>query len=214
MEFLPPDIEQYAEQHTQEESSLLKKLHRDTFAHVLMPRMLSGNLQGRMLAAISQMMRPQRILEIGTFTGYSALCLAEGLADGGKLITMDINEELETMVRKYIKQAGMEAKIDYRIGNAMELLPALEEQFDLVFIDADKINNLNYYKLVFDKVKRGGFIIADNVLWSGKILLKDGKKADKDTQALLDFNEFVHKDESVENVLLPLRDGLMILRKK
>jgi caffeoyl-CoA O-methyltransferase len=214
MEFLPPDIEQYAEQHTQEESSLLKKLHRDTFAHVLMPRMLSGNLQGRMLAAISQMMRPQRILEIGTFTGYSALCLAEGLADGGKLITMDINEELETMVRKYIKQAGMEAKIDYRIGNAMELLPALEEQFDLVFIDADKINYLNYYKLVFDKVKRGGFIIADNVLWSGKILLKDGKKADKDTQALLDFNEFVHKDESVENVLLPLRDGLMILRKK
>lgn len=214
MEFLPPDIEQYAEQHTQEESSLLKKLHRDTFAHVLMPRMLSGNLQGRMLATISHMMRPQRILEIGTFTGYSALCLAEGLADGGKLITIDINEELETMVRKYIKEAGMESKIDYRIGNAMELLPALQEQFDLVFIDADKINYLNYYKLVFDKVKKGGFIIADNVLWSGKILLKDGKKADKDTQALLDFNEFVHKDEFVENVLLPLRDGLMILRKK
>ena len=214
MEFLPPDIEAYAELHTQEESSLLKKLHRDTYAHVLMPRMLSGNLQGRMLSAISYMIRPQRILEIGTFTGYSALCLAEGLAEGGKLITIDINEELETMVRKYIKEASMEAKIDYRIGNAMELLPSMEESFDLVFIDADKINYLNYYKLVFDKVKKGGFIIADNVLWSGKILLKDGKKADKDTQALLDFNEFVHKDNSVENVLLPLRDGLMILRKK
>ena len=214
MEFLPPDIEQYAEQHTQEESSLLKKLHRDTYAHVLMPRMLSGKLQGRMLSAISHMIRPQHILEIGTFTGYSALCLAEGLAEKGKLITIDINEELETMVRKYITEAGMESKIDYRIGNAMELLPALKEQFDLVFIDADRINYLNYYKLVFDKVRKGGFIIADNVLWSGKILLKDGKKADKDTQALLDFNEFVHKDESVENVLLPLRDGLMILRKK
>jgi caffeoyl-CoA O-methyltransferase len=214
MEFLLPDIEQYAEQHTQEESSLLKKLHRDTYAHVLMPRMLSGKLQGRMLSAISHMIRPQHILEIGTFTGYSALCLAEGLAEKGKLITIDINEELETMVRKYITEAGMESKIDYRIGNAMELLPALKEQFDLVFIDADKINYLNYYKLVFDKVRKGGFIIADNVLWSGKILLKDGKKADKDTQALLDFNEFVHKDESVENVLLPLRDGLMILRKK
>jgi caffeoyl-CoA O-methyltransferase len=214
MEFLPPDIEQYAEEHTKEESSLLKKLHRDTHAHVLMPRMLSGNLQGRMLSAISHMIRPQRILEIGTFTGYSALCLAEGLAEEGKLITIDINEELEDMVRKYIKEAGMESKIDYRIGNAMELLSPLDEQFDLVFIDADKINYLNYYKLVFDKVKKGGFIIADNVLWSGKILLKDGKKADKDTQALLDFNEFVHKDESVENVLLPLRDGLMILRKK
>ncbi len=214
MEFLPPDIEQYAEEHTKEESSLLKKLHRDTYAHVLMPRMLSGNLQGRMLSAISHMIRPQSILEIGTFTGYSALCLAEGLKENGKLITLDINEELETMVRKYIKEAGMESKIDYRIGNAIELLPSLDEQFDLVFIDADKINYLNYYKLVFDKVKKGGFIIADNVLWSGKILLKDGKKADKDTQALLDFNEFVHKDESVENVLLPLRDGLMILRKK
>jgi caffeoyl-CoA O-methyltransferase len=214
MEFLPFEIENYAEQHTAEESDLLKKLNRDTYAHVLMPRMLSGNLQGRMLAAISQMIRPKRILEIGTFTGYSALCLAEGLADGGKLITIDINEELEAMVRRYIKEARMEAVIDYRIGNAMKLLPDLTEQFDLVFIDADKINYLNYYNLIIDKVRQGGFIIADNVLWSGKILLKDGKKADKDTQALLDFNKYVHQDKTVENVLLPLRDGLMILRKK
>ena len=214
MEFLSPGIENYAEQHTTEESELLKKLNRDTHAHVLMPRMLSGNLQGRMLAMISHMIRPQKILEIGTFTGYSALCLAEGLAEGGKLITIDINEELETMVRGYIKEAGMEDSIDYRIGNAMQLLPDLDEQFDLVFIDADKINYLNYYKLVYKKVRKGGFIIADNVLWSGKILLKDGKKPDKDTQALLDFNKFVHEDKTVENVLLPLRDGLMILRKK
>ncbi len=214
MEFLPPDIEHYSEQHTTAESALLKKLNRDTFANVLMPRMLSGNLQGRMLATISQMIRPEKILEIGTFTGYSALCMAEGLAEGGILITIDINEELENMVRKYIQEAGMESSIDYRIGNAMELVPKLDDQFDLVFIDADKINYLNYYNLVFPKVKKGGFIIADNVLWSGKVLLNDGKKADKDTQALLDFNDFVHQDESVENVLLPLRDGLMILRKK
>jgi predicted O-methyltransferase YrrM len=214
MEFLPPEIEQYAEAHTFDESPLLKKLSRDTHAKVLMPRMLSGKLQGRVLAAISHMIKPQRILEIGTFTGYSALCMAEGLAENGKLITLDINEELESMVRQYIREAGMESSIDYRIGNAMEMLPGIEETFDLVFIDADKINYLNYYNLIFEKVRKGGFIIADNVLWSGKILLKEGKKADKDTQALLDFNAFVHQDERVENVLLPVRDGLMILRKK
>lgn len=214
MEFLPPEIEQYAEQHTFDESPLLKKLSRETYAKVLMPRMLSGKLQGRVLAAISHMIRPHRILEIGTFTGYSALCMAEGLAENGKLITLDINEELETMVRSYIREAGMESSIDYRIGDAMEMIPRIEEQFDLVFIDADKINYLNYYHLVLEKVRKGGFIIADNVLWSGKIVLKADKKADKDTQALLDFNDFVHKDERVENVLLPVRDGLMILRKK
>ncbi len=175
MEFLPPAIEAYSERHTSQESALLKKINRATHANVLMPRMLSGNLQGRMLAAISQMIRPTAILEIGTFTGYSALCLAEGLAKGGKLITIDINEELESTVRGYIAEAGLDAIIEYRIGNAMEVLPSIQEQFELVFIDADKINYLNYYKLVLDKVKQGGFIIADNVLWSGKILLKEGK---------------------------------------
>ncbi|HSZ26084.1 MAG TPA: class I SAM-dependent methyltransferase [Cytophagaceae bacterium] len=214
MEFISQDIENYAELHTQDESALLKRISRNTYANVLMPRMLSGKLQGRMLAAISQMIRPNRILEIGTFTGYSALCLAEGLAEGGKLITIDINEELEEMVRGFIKESDMESSIDYRIGNALTFIPAIEEQFDLVFIDADKINYTNYYKLVFDKVKKGGFILVDNVLWSGKILLQDGKKADKDTQALIDFNTLVHRDERVENVLLPIRDGLMILRKK
>jgi caffeoyl-CoA O-methyltransferase len=214
MEFIAQDIEKYAMAHTNEEPALLQKLNRDTHAHVLMPRMLSGNMQGRFLSMISHMIRPSRILEIGTFTGYSALCMAEGLAEGGKLITLDINEELETMVRKYIREAEMEERIDYRIGNALELIPALEETFDLVFIDADKINYQTYYNMVLPKVRKGGFIIADNVLWSGKILLKDGKKADKDTQALLDFNAYVHQDSAVENVLLPIRDGLMILRKK
>ncbi len=214
MDFLPPDIELYAGQHTLEEPPLLQKLSRETHAKVLMPRMLSGNMQGRLLAAISHMLRPSRILEIGTFTGYSALCLAEGLAENGKIITLDINEELETMVRRFIREAGLEASVDYRIGNALELIPSIDEVFDLVFIDADKINYQHYYNLVIDKVRKGGFIIADNVLWSGKILLKDGKKADKDTQALLDFNDSVHQDPRVENVLLPVRDGLMILRKK
>lgn len=214
MEFLPPEIDQYACEHTQEESALLKKINRDTHAKVLKPRMLSGNLQGRLLAAISHMMKPSRILEIGTYTGYSALCLAEGLAENGKIVTLDINEELETMVRGYIKEAGMESRIDYRIGDAAVLLPELKEEWDLVFIDADKINYRNYYDLVFDSVKKDGFIIADNVLWSGKIVPQEGKKIDKDTQALLDFNDFVHQDPRVENVLLPVRDGLMILRKK
>ena len=214
MEFLPPEIDQYASEHTQEESALLKKINRDTHAKVLKPRMLSGNLQGRLLAAISHMMKPSRILEIGTYTGYSALCMAEGLADNGKIVTLDINEELETMVRGFIKEAGMESRIDYRIGDAAALLPELKEEWDLVFIDADKINYQKYYHLVFDSVKKNGFIIADNVLWSGKIVPQEGKKIDKDTQALLDFNDFVHQDQRVENVLLPVRDGLMILRKK
>jgi len=213
MEFLPEDISQYSEQHTTNESVVLQKLTRETYANVLMPRMLSGKLQGRVLAMLCHMIQPERILEIGTFTGYSAMCMAEGLVPNGKLITIDINEELETMVRKHISEAQLESKIDYRIGHALSILPTIEDTFDLVFIDADKINYLNYYHLIFDKVKKGGFIIADNVLWSGKIIVREGQKIDKDTQALVDFNDFVHNDTRVENVLLPLRDGLMILRK-
>ncbi len=214
MEFVPKEIEDYSARHSTEESALLKKIQRETFAKVLMPRMLSGHIQGRFLSMMSHMIRPDYILEIGTFTGYSGICLAEGLSEKGKLYTIDINEELEAMVRGFFEEAGIGDKTKYLIGNALELIPSINLTFDLVFIDADKINYLKYYHLVFDKVRKGGYIIADNVLWSGKIVQKEGQKTDKDTQALLDFNNFVHQDPRVENMLLPLRDGLMILRKK
>ncbi|MEP2773399.1 MAG: O-methyltransferase [Fulvivirga sp.] len=210
MNFLPEAIEDYVAQHTASESELLSKLNRETHAKVLMPRMLSGHVQGRVLSMLSYMIRPSKILEIGTYTGYSALCMAEGLADDGQLITIDINEELEDMVRSYIEQAGLSNKIDYRIGNAIDLIPEINDSFDMVFIDADKINYSNYYDLCIDKVRQGGFIIADNVLWSGKVV---GDKIDKDTQALLDFNNKIHEDTRVENVLFPVRDGLMVVRK-
>ena len=172
--------------------------------------MLSGHLQGRVLAMISHMVRPNRILEIGTYTGYSAICLSEGLQPNGSLITIDCNEELAARVRKNFTEAGVDHKIDYRIGNALEILPAIEEPLDLVFIDADKANYANYFDLVIDKVRDNGFILADNVLWSGKVI--DGSN-DKDTRAILEFNAKVHTDKRVENVLLPIRDGIMMLRK-
>jgi caffeoyl-CoA O-methyltransferase len=214
MEFLNKDLAKYIEAHTSSESPLLKKLNRDTYANILMPRMLSGHFQGRVLSMISHMVNPMNILEIGTFTGYSALCLAEGLQENGKLITIDINEELESMVRGYIKEAGLENKIDYCIGNGLDIIKSLDVIFDIVFIDADKENYSKYYKLVFDKVRKGGFIIADNVLWSGKVIESDlNKKTDKDTIAILEFNDLVQNDRRVENALLPIRDGLMVLRK-
>jgi predicted O-methyltransferase YrrM len=211
MEFLPDDIADYIEAHTSQESDLLKKINRETHAKVMMPRMLSGQLQGRYLSMISHLLKPATILEIGTYTGYSAICLAEGLAEDGKLTTIDINEELETRVRDYFQQAGLSEKIDYRIGNALTIIPTINQQFDLVFIDADKENYSKYYDLVFDKVKVGGVILADNVLWSGKVTKP---KPDKDTRALLEFNAKVTTDNRVENVLLPLRDGIMMIRKK
>jgi predicted O-methyltransferase YrrM len=189
-------------------------LNRETYAKVLMPRMLSGHMQGRLLAMLSQMIRPAAILEIGTFTGYSAICLAEGLRENGKLYTIDINEELEEMVRHFFKEAGVESKIEYHIGNALQLIPTLEVVFDMVFIDADKSNYINYYDSIFDKVNKGGFIIADNVLWSGKVVEEPGKKTDADTQAIINFNKHIQQDNRVENILLPVRDGLMIVRKK
>lgn len=210
MDVINPQLQQYAEKHTTIESDLLKKINRDTQANVMMPRMLSGQLQGRVLAMISQMIAPSHILEIGTYTGYSALCLAEGLKPNGKLITVDINEELEDRVRKSIEQAGLTKAIDYRIGDATKIIPGLTETFDLVFIDADKENYSRYYDLVFDKVRVGGIILADNVLWSGKVL---DQKPDKDTRAILEFNAKVQADGRVENVLLPIRDGIMMIRK-
>lgn len=213
MDFLPEAIRQYADQHSQEEPALLAKLSRETHQKVMMPRMLSGHLQGRVLSMLSHMVRPERILEIGTYTGYSALCMAEGLAPGGKLITLDKNEELEELVRRYIAEAGLEQTIDFKLGDAIELIPQTEGPFDLVFIDADKTNYHNYFQLVLEKVCPGGFIIADNVLWSGKVL-ETNLKADEDTEAIREFNRLVRADDRVEKVLLPIRDGLMIIRKK
>jgi predicted O-methyltransferase YrrM len=210
MEILEPSLLNYAEEHTSPEDKLLSSVNRETNAKVRVPRMLSGHLQGKVLMMISHMVKPKTILEIGTYTGYSAICLAAGLQDGGKLITIDINEELENMVRNNFQQAGLGDKIEYRIGNALEIVPALHEIFDLVFIDADKENYNKYYDLVFDKVTLGGFLLADNVLWSGKVL---DAKPDKDTRAIKAFNKKVQNDSRVENVLLPIRDGIMLMHK-
>ena len=210
MEFIEPRLSEYSEDHTSPESDLLKKISRDTHARVMMPRMLSGHLQGKFLSMISKMIRPKTILEIGTYTGYSTICLAEGLASGGKLITLDINEELESKVRGYFKEAALENVIDYRIANAIKLIPELQVSFDLVFIDADKENYSSYFDLVINKVASGGYILADNVLWSGKVL---DTKPDKDTRAILEFNKKVQEDSRVENVLVPIRDGILLMRK-
>ncbi|GAB2593655.1 O-methyltransferase [Spirosoma areae] len=213
MDFLPPDITAYAEAHTSPESELLHRLNRNTHAHIMAPRMLSGHIQGRLLSMISWMIRPRRILEIGTYTGYSALCLAEGLTDDGKLITIDYNEELEDFARSYWQQSPLNEQIDFRIGMATDIIPTLDETFDLVFIDADKRNLSVYFDLIFDTLRPGGFILTDNVLWSGKVI-ESVKPADLDTPAVLAFNQKVQNDPRVENVLLPVRDGIMLVRKR
>jgi predicted O-methyltransferase YrrM len=173
--------------------------------------MLSGHFQGRVLSMFSKMIQPNRILEIGTYTGYSALCLAEGLTEKGKIITIDINEELENRVTDYFEMSDYKDKISYLLGDATKLIPNLEEAWDIVFIDADKLNYLNYYNLVFPNVRLGGYIIADNVLWSGKVA--DATKQDKETNILRQYNQFIHDDQRVEEVLFPIRDGLMVARK-
>jgi len=211
MDFFAPKLNAYIESHTEAESALMYELNRDTHIKAMMPQMLSGHLQGQVLRMFSFMIKPFNVLEIGTYTGYSALCLTAGLQPEGTLYTIDINDELEEMVRNYFDRAGMTSQIDYRIGNAMNIIPELDAAFDIVFIDADKVNYSHYYDLVFDKVNAGGFIIADNVLWSGKVI---EPKPDKDTLAIMAFNEKVHNDERVENVLFPIRDGLMVMRKK
>ncbi len=213
MDFLPEDIDQYVREHSQKESDLLAQIDRDTNVNVLKPRMLSGHLQGRVLSMLSKMISPKVILEIGTFTGYSALCFAEGLQTGGKVITLDINEEIEDLVRDNFSKSPYNNVIDYRIGNALDLIPEINERFDLVFIDADKINHQAYFDLVLDKMDSGGFIIVDNVLWSGKVVESGRTKLDKDTEAIMAFNKSAHEDDRVENVLFPIRDGLMVLRK-
>jgi predicted O-methyltransferase YrrM len=211
-DIINPILADYAEKHSSPESAVLHDLNRETYAKVLMPRMLSGHLQGRLLSMISYMISPKSILEIGTYTGYSAICLAEGLSENGQLHTIDINDELEPLVKSYIKKSGMENKITTHYGDAAVIIPELKGPFDLVFIDADKVNYLLYYELVFEKVKKGGFIIADNVLWDGKVVSL--QNADKDTLAIHMFNEKIKNDVRVENVLITVRDGLMVVRKR
>jgi len=213
MEFISQELDDYVCDHTDIESDLLKELNRETNVKVLNPRMLSGHYQGRVLSMLSKMIQPNRILELGTYTGYSALCLAEGLTENGRLITVDVNPELEEMVDKYIQKSPFKNQIQQIIGNGMDVIPTLNEEFDIVFIDADKRNYAAYYDLVFDKVRKGGYIISDNVLWSGKVV-NEYEKSDLDTKILKDFNAQLHNDPRVENVLLPIRDGLMIVRKK
>jgi predicted O-methyltransferase YrrM len=212
MEFFPEKLEKYMEQHSKPETETLKKLNRETYSKIIMPQMLSGHIQGLFLKAISAMIKPKHVLEIGTFTGYSSICLAEGLQEGGLVHTIDINEELLPMVKRYVSEAGLEKKVKTYTGNALELIPKMNDVFDLVFIDADKKNYVNYYNLVFDKVRKGGFILADNVLWSGKVIEKV-KKSDEETMGIMNYNEMITKDERVENVIIPMRDGVMIARK-
>jgi len=201
----------YAEDYTSDESEVLQALRKECYEHYADSSMLSGFFQGRVLSMFSKMIQPKVVLEIGTYLGYSALCFAEGLADGGKVITLDINEETNKVARSFVERSKYADKIEFHLGEAVDVIPTLPETLDLVFIDADKTNYSNYYDLVFDKLRPGGFILADNVLWSGKVLLDE---KDESTQALHDFNKMVKADDHVSNVLLPIRDGLMVVRKE
>ncbi len=212
MDLLPKEIEAYASQFTTPETDVLKKLNRDTHAKVLRPRMLSGHLQGSLLSFISRMVKPSRILEIGTYTGYSAICLAEGLQTGGLLHTIDHNVELEEFAKHYIRLAGLEHRIIQHIGEAAAILPEIDEEFDLVFLDADKENYVRYFDMVYGKLKKGGIVLADNVLWSGKVLNKP-EKNDKEALGIVAFNEYIRDHAGVRNLLLPFRDGLMLMEK-
>lgn len=206
-----PKIEQYIIQHTTQEDSVLKQLERETFLKVLMPHMISGHEQGVLLEIISSIKQPKIILEIGTFTGYSAICLAKGLQQEGKIICMEKNEELQDIIESAFAKANISNRLDLRIGNAMELLADVNEMIDIVFIDADKQNYSHYYTKVFDKLNTGAIIIADNVLWKGKVIENDESK---DTQALREFNTMVQQDERVVNTILPIRDGILLAIKK
>jgi predicted O-methyltransferase YrrM len=208
----PVLLDKYIINHISPEEDYLHELDRETNLKVMRSRMLSGHLQGQILSMISAMIRPKCILEIGTFTGYSALCLAKGLADGGKLHTIEIDDELESIAQKYFAKSGMADRIIHHIGDAQKIIPSIDESFDLVFIDADKRDYCNYYRLVFDHIPVGGFIIADNILWSGKVV--DPTAADEEqTKGILEFNDLVQNDARVRNVILPVRDGIMLVQK-
>jgi predicted O-methyltransferase YrrM len=213
MEVIPPEIQAFAEKYTTPESDLLYRLHRETYLKVDQPHMLSGHVQGRFLTMVSQMMRPSRILEIGTYTGYSAICLAQGLAENGLLHTIDVNEELEDICRRYVTEAGLEGKVIQHIGKAAGVIPQLNEVFDLVFIDADKAGYGEYYDLVWEKLRPGGFILADNILYHGEVVLP-GAEQSNNAKAMIRFAEKAVADDRAETLLLSLRDGVMLIRKK
>ena len=213
MHFISEELEHYIENHSEEEPELLQQLNRETHQKILQPRMLSGHYQGRVLSMISKLVNPKYILEIGTYTGYSAICLAEGLQKDGELHTIDINEELADFQRKYFDKSDYGTQIHQHVGNALEIIPNLDRTFDLVFIDADKENYGNYFHLIIDKLKTGGIILSDNVLWSGKVLEPLNDK-DISTKAIFEYNELLKNDERVETIILPIRDGLTVSRKK
>lgn len=213
MDFLPEKIDDYVVAHSQPEPELLTELSRETWQKVLAPRMLSGHLQGRVLSMLSKLIQPVHILEIGTYTGYSALCLAEGMSNNGELHTIDINEELHDFQRKYFDRSGLGDRIIQHTGNALEIIPKLKKRFDLVFIDADKRNYPNYLELLLPRLEKGAVILSDNVLWSGKVI-EPLQPDDEDTAALLQYNKILNEHSKLETVILPIRDGLTISRVK
>ena len=212
MDFFPEALLEYAANHSDAEDQILKELDRETHLKFLSPRMLSGHLQGNLLTLLATLTNAKCILEIGTFTGYSAICLARALPESGKLITIDANPEIESIAKKYFEKSGVKNRVSLIIGNALQIIPKLEEKFDLVFIDADKRNYSNYYDLTIDLVPSGGLIIADNVLWSGKILMSKDKM-DTDTLAIDEFNQKISSDKRISKLLLPVRDGILVMRK-
>ena len=212
MYFLPEKLDDYVVAHSEEEPELLKQLTRETYQKILQPIMLSGPYQGRVLSMISKLIRPKTILELGTFTGYATLCLAEGLQSDGEIHTIDVNEELEDFQRKYFDKSGYGLQIHQHLGSALDIIPKLNQTFDLVFIDADKPNYVNYFNLIIDKLNPGGIILSDNVLWHGKVIEPLDEK-DNSTKAVLEFNTLLKNDKRIETVLLPIRDGLTISRK-
>jgi caffeoyl-CoA O-methyltransferase len=213
MNFLSEELDNYVVAHSQDEPELLQQLNRETYQKILQPRMLSGHFQGRVLSMISKLINPKNVLEIGTYTGYSALCLAEGMQDSGELHTIDVNEELFDFQRKYFDKSGFGKQIIQHLGNALDIVPKLDKTFDLVFIDADKENYAKYFQAIIDKLNPGGIILSDNVLWSGKVLETKFKKEDTSTPALIEYNRLLKDDPRVETLLLPIRDGLTISRK-
>lgn len=213
MDFISDDVMTYAINHTQDESNLLKALNKETHQKILQSRMISGHFQGRVLSFISQLIRPETILEIGTYTGYATLCLAEGLTKNGKIHTIEINEELIDFQKKYFDKSKFKNQIFTHIGDAIDIIPKLKLKYDLIFLDADKANYPNYMEMVVPKLKKGGVLVADNVLWNGKVLDYQQKRDDMETKGIKLFSELVKKNSSLQTILLPIRDGLMMCRK-